>query len=140
MTTSLYVCPVYLSWNKPTCYFTPCIVLYRATMAMATATHLIALHLPLPLPLTPPSMNTCNDSVAVAVTQCERNFMNVFNINLKFFVPVCTLFSICKSGIYNDFPFSILTFATDGNQLGDDCGYNFLFGIVGLNQIQVGNG
>ena len=23
MTTSLYVCPVYLSWNKPTCYFTP---------------------------------------------------------------------------------------------------------------------
>ena len=31
MTTSLYVFPVYLSWNKPTCYFMPCLVLYRAT-------------------------------------------------------------------------------------------------------------
>ena len=27
MTTSLYVCPVYLSWNKPTCYFMPCLYL-----------------------------------------------------------------------------------------------------------------
>ena len=30
--------------------------------------------LPLPSPLMPPSVNTCNDSVAVAVTQCERTF------------------------------------------------------------------
>ena len=28
--------------------------------------------LPLPLLLMPPSVNTCNDMVAVAVTQCER--------------------------------------------------------------------
>ena len=32
MTTSLYVCPMYLSWNKPTCYFMPCLVLYHATI------------------------------------------------------------------------------------------------------------
>ena len=28
--------------------------------------------LPLALPLMPPSVNTCNDVVAVAITQCER--------------------------------------------------------------------
>ena len=33
--------------------------------------------LPLPSPLTPPSVNTCNDCVAVAVAQCERTFNGI---------------------------------------------------------------
>ena len=38
------------------------------------------------------------------------------NKNFLMFVPVCTLSPICSSDIVTDFPFLILTVATDGKQ------------------------
>ena len=39
--------------------------------------------MPLLLLLTPPSVNTCNDSVAVAVAQCERILTDLTNSKRK---------------------------------------------------------
>ena len=38
------------------------------------------------------------------------------NKNFLMFLPVCTLSPICSSDIVTDFPFLILTVATDGKQ------------------------
>ena len=55
---------------------------YPFVTATVTATYLITLHFTNDVVAIAPNVNTCNDSVAVAVVQCERTFkLNYINIS-----------------------------------------------------------
>ena len=56
---------------------------YPFATAMAMATHLIALHFAIAVAIDTPSVNTCKDAVAVAVTQCERTLKGMSRLSIQ---------------------------------------------------------